>query len=59
MFEQGIKASELIKKLQSMIDKHGDCECFSGGTDYPEGVNGVRIEDYGNGYIPKGAFKIV
>lgn len=56
----GIKASELIKQLQEMIDKHGDCVCISGGTDYPEGVSGVRYitKDKADGYIPANTFRI-
>lgn len=56
MRPSGIKASELIKLLQQQIQLHGDCPVYSGGTDYPEGVDGVRYESKGNGYIPKGSF---
>lgn len=52
----GIKASELIKLLEKMIEKHGDREVYSGGTDYPEGVENVYYEKKGNAYVPKGSF---
>lgn len=58
MYPSGIKASELIKILQKNIEKYGDLECYSGGTDYPEGVSGVGRETTGNGYIPKNTFVI-
>lgn len=54
-----IKASELIKKLKEMLDKHGDREVIIGGTDYPEGCSGVILQkDDNNPYVPKGSFKI-
>lgn len=55
---KALKASELIEKLQAMIEKHGDRPVFSGGGDYPEGVKDVYIEKHGNGYVPKDAFII-
>lgn len=56
MFDYGMKASELVKILEKRIEKHGDQYVFSGGTDYPEGVDGVRVKKNGDGYIPTGAF---
>jgi hypothetical protein len=53
-----LKASDLIKKLEKMIKQHGDRYVFSGGSDYPEAVSGVWIEERGNGYVPAGCFKI-
>ncbi len=58
MFSHGIKASELIKLLQQQIQSHGDLEVIAGGTDYPEGVKGIRYEAKGNAYTPKNSFKI-
>lgn len=58
MLYGGMKASELIKDLERNIEKHGDQYVFSGGTDYPEGVGGVRIKKKGDGYVPTGAFQI-
>jgi len=54
----GMKASDLIIKLQQQIALHGDCECSAGGGDYPEGVQGVRYEAKGDAYTPKNSFKI-
>lgn len=54
----GIRASELIRKLQAAIAEHGDQQCFVGGGDYPEGVSGVYFAEKGDAYIPKGSFKI-
>jgi hypothetical protein len=53
-----MKASELIERLQKLIERHGDKEVYSGGEDYPGEVTGVRFESKGNGYIPKGSFDI-
>jgi len=44
MWASGIKASELIKKLQEAVDKYGDKEVYAGGGDYPEGVEGVYYQ---------------
>ena len=57
---QGIRASELIKKLEAAIQEHGDCEVFAGGGDYPEGVSGVYYvpKGQGDGYIPDNSFKV-
>ena len=54
----GIKASELIKLLKESIEEYGDREVITGGTDYPSGVCGVTVEEYGNPYIPKGSLVI-
>lgn len=59
MREKGLKASELIQKIQKLIEEHGDREVISGGTDYPEGVRGVSYQQKDNDpYIPKGSFYI-
>lgn len=59
MFQSGIKASELIKKLKDMIDKHGDREVIVNGGDCPEPCSGVILQkDDNNPYVPKGMFKI-
>ena len=58
MIESGMKASELIKELEKMIEKHGDREVFSGGTDYPEGVGVVRYVRKGDGYCKARSFYI-
>lgn len=59
MRQIGIKASELIKKLQEQIDRHGDREVIVGGGDYPEGCSGVIFQrDDNNPYVPKGTFKV-
>jgi hypothetical protein len=57
-FPDGMRASELIKLLEKKIKEHGDCKVYSGGTDYPEGVEGVRYEKKGNAYVPKNSFYI-
>lgn len=51
-----MKASELIKALERKIEEHGDQYVFSGGTDYPEGVYGIRVKREGDGYVPTNAF---
>ena len=53
-----MKTSELIKRLQFLIDTHGDQEVFSGGEDYPGPVKGVRHVERGDGYTPTGCFDI-
>jgi len=58
MIQYGIKASELIIQLQEMIEKYGDCRVFSGGTDYPEGVQYVYYKEKGNSYIRDRSFVI-
>lgn len=58
MIGHGLKASELIKVLEQKIEKHGDQYVFSGGTDYPEGVGGIRVKKNGDGYVPTGAFQL-
>lgn len=55
----GIKASELIKQLQDMINKNGDREIWKRSSDYPEGVTQVEFrtkED--DGYYPTKVFVI-
>lgn len=42
MFSFGMKASEVIKKLQALVEEHGDKECFVSSGDYPGGVDGVK-----------------
>ena len=54
----GITASQLIFILQQQIKLHGDCEVTSGGTDYPEGVQGVWYEKRGDSYTPPNSFVI-
>lgn len=60
MTRSGIRASELIAKLKDMMKKHGDQQCFAGGTDYPAGVVGVvyRPQHKGDGYIPGDSFEV-
>jgi hypothetical protein len=58
VFSHGIKASELIIRLQNQIQLHGDCEVFSGGQDYPEGVKEVVHDPKGDAYHPKNCFRI-
>ena len=58
MLAHGIKASELIKLLEQKIAEHGDKEVYSGGQDYPEGVNYVSYRPKGDGYVPKDSFYI-
>lgn len=53
-----MKASELIEKIEKLIERHGDQEVYSGGEDYPGEVSGVRFEAKGNAYVPKGSFDI-
>ncbi len=38
-----MKASEIIEKLQELIEKFGDLEVFSGGEDYHVPVEDVFI----------------
>ncbi len=56
----GIKATELIKILQQMINKHGDKTVYYGGNDYPEGVNSIsyRPKHKGDGYVPGDSFEV-
>lgn len=58
MTPHGIKASELVKKLQEAIKKHGDQEVFKQGGDYTEGVKGLleKSPDYLHAYVSKGSF---
>lgn len=58
MYPDGIKASELIAQLQELVKEHGDRPVYSGGTDYPAGVENVSYWAKGDSYIPKGAFYI-
>lgn len=58
MFMHGIKASALIQILKDKIAQHGDLEVYSGGGDYPEGVQDVAYEARGNAYVPKNSFHI-
>ena len=59
MLVTGLKASELVKILQRMIEKHGDQYVFAGGADYPEAVETVSFQkDSSNPYVPKNAFKL-
>lgn len=59
MRHRGIKASQLVKKLQDLIKAHGDQEVIAGGDDYPRGVVGARLQKKDNPYVPKGTFYIV
>ena len=59
MYPPGIKASQLIIELQKQMAFHGDCECFAGGGDYPEGVRGVIFNAKGDAYHSKNSFKII
>lgn len=54
----GLKASELIKKLEDIIRFRGDVECYAGGTDYPEGVKGAWYNEVGDSYIPAKCIEI-
>lgn len=54
----GLKASELIKKLEDIIRFRGDFACYAGGTDYPEGITVVRYNEQGDGYIPSNCIEI-
>jgi hypothetical protein len=58
MFSDGIKASELIEILAKLVLLHGDRPCFSGGTDYPEGVSGAYYKEKGDGYHSDRCFVI-
>lgn len=58
MIAPGIKASELVKQLQQLIEEHGDQQVFAGGGDYPGGVGGVDVQRDRNPYVPKGVFYI-
>ena len=59
MIPKGIKATELIEKLQKLIERYGDREVFAGGGDYPSGVRGVWVKDEGmDPYLPRGGFHI-
>ena len=58
MISSGIKASELIEKLQKLIEKHGDKEVYAGGTDYPDGVTGVSYNSTERPYHPAKTFTI-
>ena len=58
MYLPGIKASELIQLLQQHITLYGDCECSSGGTDYPSGVKSVKYNKRGDSYTPSNSFTI-
>jgi hypothetical protein len=60
MRHRGIKASQLIKKLQQLVKSHGDQEVIAGGDEYPRGVIGARLQtEDRNPYVPKGTFYIV
>lgn len=54
----GVPASELVKQLAELIERHGDREVFCGGGDYPAGVGGVSLETKGDAYIPRGVFYV-
>ncbi|TSP14052.1 hypothetical protein [Cupriavidus campinensis] len=57
MRERGIKASELIKQLQDLIEEHGDREVIIGGGDYPEPCRSVSFQTKRHDpYIPEGTF---
>jgi len=60
MFKSGIKASELIAELQKLIEKHGDLNVYRAGSDYPEGVHGVRYipKNKGDAYTPGNSFEV-
>jgi hypothetical protein len=51
-------ASELIAELSKLIEKHGDCPVYSGGTDYPEEVEDIEYRVGSGGYIPGQSFVI-
>lgn len=57
----GIKASELIKKLEEMIDKYGDQEVWSRGGEYPEGINHIVFNsgNHKDSYVKADAFYIL
>lgn len=59
MINAGIRASELIEKLEKMIKKHGDRMVFAGGGDYPDGVESVILKRRNDPYVPKGSFYIL
>ena len=55
----GIKASELIKKLEEAIKCHGDRQVWTSGQDYPSGVSNVYFrKEEDNGYYPKDVFVV-
>lgn len=57
MIPYGLKASEVIRELQELIDEHGDQYVFGGCSDYPQGVEGAaKQEKHNNPYIPFGTF---
>lgn len=58
MYGTGKRISEVIKMLQKAQDKYGDIPVYSGGTDYPEGVEGVHYERTGNAYVPANSLEI-
>lgn len=43
-----MKATEVIKKLEELVAKHGDVEVFSGGEDYPGKVSCLLFIDKKN-----------
>lgn len=53
-----MKASDLIKRLESLIEMYGDQEVYSGGEDYPNNVVNVAYEKAGDTYVPPNAFRV-
>lgn len=60
MISSGMLISELIAELEKLQKRYGDLEVFSGGGDYPDGVNGAAYvpKSKGDGYIPGNCVKI-
>jgi hypothetical protein len=53
----GIKATELIAKLQELVRQHGDREMWNGGADYPEPITQVTYRTApDSGYLPTKVF---
>ena len=55
-----MNVSDVIKALQEILDKHGDCEVIAGGGDYPDYVKRINIQkDNKNAYVPEGCVHII
>ena len=55
-----MKATELIARLQDLVDEYGDREVYHGGQDYPETVRSAVVisKKRASGYEPEGVIKI-
>lgn len=58
MYGTGKRISEVIQMLQEAKNRYGDIPVYSGGSDYPEGVQSVHWERTGNAYVPANSLEI-